>query len=299
MLALCQVFGGCCANVALLDAMVARGAHTTVVTFAQFAFVSVAAYPANISPQHSYSTAWLAPPRAPLREWLVQVLLLFAISLASNWSFAYGISMPVFIVLRLLAAAVTMLVGWCLGRRYSTRQVAACGAILAGVLVCTFPGGGGAASSAASGAASSAASGAALVLVATVLLALQGFHSEHLNRRYAARWQESLFYTHVLALPLFAAVWPQISAEWRQLDASQWAALALNVALQFVCISGVNKLTTTRPALSVAVVLLVRKVASLLVSVWWFNHQVTARGLVGAAMVFGGAAMYSTKKKTH
>jgi UDP-xylose/UDP-N-acetylglucosamine transporter B4 len=286
MLALCQVFGGCCANVALLDAMVARGAHTTVVTFAQFVFVSVAAYPANISPHHSYTTAWLAPPRVPLREWLVQVLLLFAISLASNWCFAYGISMPVFIVLRLLAAAVTMVVGWCLGRRYPRRQVAACAVILAGVLVCTFPGGG------------AAATGAALVLGATVLLALQGFHSERLNRRYAARWQESLFYTHVLALPLFAAVWPQISAEWRQLNASLCAALALNVALQFVCISGVNKLTTTSPALSVVVVLLVRKVASLLISLWWFNHRLTARGLVGAAMVFGGAALYSTKTKT-
>jgi UDP-xylose/UDP-N-acetylglucosamine transporter B4 len=214
------------------------------------------------------------------------VLLLFAISLASNWCFAYGISMPVFIVLRLLAAAVTMVVGWCLGRRYPRRQVAACAVILAGVLVCTFPGGG------------AAATGAALVLGATVLLALQGFHSERLNRRYAARWQESLFYTHVLALPLFAAVWPQISAEWRQLNASLCAALALNVALQFVCISGVNKLTTTSPALSVVVVLLVRKVASLLISLWWFNHRLTARGLVGAAMVFGGAALYSTKTKT-
>lgn len=68
--------------------------------------------------------------------------------------------------------------------------------------------------------------------------------------------------------------------------------LILNGITQIACISGVHHLSTQTSALTVSIVLNVRKVVSLLLSIYLFGNQLPAGVLFGAAVVFIGGGIY-------
>lgn len=79
--------------------------------------------------------------------------------------------------------------------------------------------------------------------------------------------------------------------------------LVLNALTQYLCISGVNQLSSLSSSLTVGIVLNIRKLVSLLLSICLFGNDLPVGVLVGAAVVFVGGAMYAlpngpTKKKT-
>ncbi|KAF5372002.1 hypothetical protein D9615_008100 [Tricholomella constricta] len=153
-------------------------------------------------------------------------------------------------------------------------------------------------------------------------------------------WQESMFYLHFLALPLFFSVRYDILAQITAVNAgprilfsipirnpspsiapylphnssffslskagtSTTAGLALPVAYlslllntftQLLCIAGVNRLTTRVSALSVTLVLVVRKAVSLVLSVvgvgmMGHGNGTGSEGEVDKRMMWAGAAM--------
>lgn len=69
--------------------------------------------------------------------------------------------------------------------------------------------------------------------------------------------------------------------------------LALNALTQYVCIRGVNVLSATTTALGVTIVLSMRKLASLLLSIWIFGNQLPPGVLLGATVVFGSAGLWA------
>lgn len=69
--------------------------------------------------------------------------------------------------------------------------------------------------------------------------------------------------------------------------------LLLNVVTQLVCVAGVNQLASTSTALSVSIVLNLRKFTSLVLSFVVFGHKLHAGLVVGAILVFVGAFWYS------
>jgi len=74
---------------------------------------------------------------------------------------------------------------------------------------------------------------------------------------------------------------------------SQLAYFVINVLTQYACIRGVNLLAATASALSVTIVLNVRKLVSLLMSIWLFGNKLSPGTLLGAVIVFGAGGMYS------
>ena len=69
--------------------------------------------------------------------------------------------------------------------------------------------------------------------------------------------------------------------------------LFLNATTQLLCIVGVNRLSAQSTSLTVSIVLNIRKLASLLLSIWLFGNQLPLGVMVGAAIVFVGGGLYA------
>lgn len=159
--------------------------------------------------------------------------------------------------------------------------------------------------------------GLLIIFVAQVLSAIMGMYTEATYRKYGPQWKENLFYSHILSLPLFLPFAPSM---WRNLRVlskstpldlyipfaqplqpvqvpSQLAYLAANVLTQYACIRGVNLLAANASALTVTIILSIRKLVSLLLSIWLFGNTLTASTLLSAAVVFGAAGLYSVAPK--
>jgi dolichyl-phosphate-mannose-protein mannosyltransferase len=68
--------------------------------------------------------------------------------------------------------------------------------------------------------------------------------------------------------------------------------LTANALTQLLCITGVNMLSANTSAVTVTIVLNIRKLVSFLLSIWLFGNQMSGLMKVGAAMVFGAGALY-------
>ena len=163
--------------------------------------------------------------------------------------------------------------------------------------------------------------GLAILFVAQVLSAIMGLYTEETYREYGPHWKENLFYSHLLALPLFTPFLPSMYRQLLKLAASQplglpaydsithlpaevqkglgaihlpsqLVYLVMNVLTQYACIRGVNLLASASSALTVTIVLNVRKLVSLLLSIWLFGNRLAVGTLIGAFIVFFAGGMY-------
>jgi len=133
-------------------------------------------------------------------------------------------------------------------------------------------------------------------------------------------WQESMFYLHFLALPLFFIIRHDLTVQAKTLLTSQarvstfsvplaavqftlpavLPALLANTLTQLLCTAGVNRLTTRVPALTVTLILVVRKAVSLVLSVVLFDGSDVTWGMLwsGAFLVFAGTVGYTLSGRT-
>lgn len=157
-----------------------------------------------------------------------------------------------------------------------------------------------------------------------------GLYTEETYRQYGPQWKENLFYSHLLSLPLFLPFLPTLVRQFLRLAnspalalprrpseitvsnlpdsvrqnlgriyiPSQVAYLALNVLTQYACIRGVNLLAAASSALTVTIVLNIRKLVSLLLSIWLFGNRLATGTLAGAIVVFSAGALYSLDSRT-
>ena len=119
-----------------------------------------------------------------------------------------------------------------------------------------------------------------------------GLYTEETYREYGPQWKENLFYSHLLSLPLFLPFLPSLVRQFMRLAASppltlslaklvgyetlpqhvqssldvvrvpsQLAYLVVNVLTQYACIRGVNLLAAASTALTVTIVLNIRKLS--------------------------------------
>lgn len=151
-----------------------------------------------------------------------------------------------------------------------------------------------------------------------------GLYTEETYKQYGPHWKENLFYSHLLALPLFIPFLPAMERQFEKLAASpplglpkrellarlpvdvlssvdklhvpsQLAYMVINVLTQYACIRGVNLLASAASALTVTIVLNIRKLVSLLLSIWLFGNKLSPGTLIGACIVFGSGALYGLK----
>ena len=125
-------------------------------------------------------------------------------------------------------------------------------------------------------------------------------------------WEESMFYLHFLSLPVFFSVRRDLAVQAKQLFTNVTTfhapvvaaritlptvlpALLANTLTQLLCAAGVNRLTTRVPALTVTLVLVVRKAISLVLSVLLFDGASVTWGMLwgGAFLVFAGTVVYT------
>lgn len=148
-----------------------------------------------------------------------------------------------------------------------------------------------------------------------------GLYTEETYKQYGPHWKENLFYSHLLALPLFLPFLPSMRRQFFKLAASpplglpnydsisslpielrkgldtiyipsQLVYLVMNVLTQYACIRGVNLLAASASALTVTIVLNVRKLVSLLLSIWLFGNMLSPGTLMGAFIVFASGGLY-------
>lgn len=174
------------------------------------------------------------------------------------------------------------------------------------------------------------AQGLGILLVAQFFSAYQGAYTEDTYAMYKASWTENLFYSHVLSLPFFVPLAGSLHNQYRKLAATPHVNvrqyllddrdgksnltmntsilellstsietlpqgllfLLTNAVTQLACISGVNLLSAKSSAVTVTIVLNIRKLVSFIMSTLLFGHQLNAKMVIGSALVFGSGALY-------
>ena len=171
--------------------------------------------------------------------------------------------------------------------------------------------------------------GLIILLVAQFLSAWMGAYTEDTHAMYGANWTENLFYMHFLCLPLFLPLAGTLREQYARLatstqfkepivdDASRTLGtsqvhtrstqilesvlenvpqgiffLMVNTMTQIVCISGVNLLSAKSSAVTVTIVLNIRKLVSFILSTILFGHELSGKMILGSTIVFGSGALY-------
>ncbi|TVY44742.1 UDP-N-acetylglucosamine transporter [Lachnellula occidentalis] len=328
------IFGGCCSNVFALEAIVKKRyaplsktlvdtnadiTKGTLLTFVQFLFVAVTGYISQFD--RNRAPLFLKPNRVPIRRWMINILLFFTINVLNNHAFSYNISVPIHIILRSGGSITTLAAGYIWGKRFSRIQVFAVTLLTVGVVIAAWSDQQSKKGLETSQSLPPFSTGLAILFVAQVLSAIMGLYTEETYKEYGPHWKENLFYSHLLALPLFIPFLPNMHRQFLKLAASaplglpayeflnnlpielrsgldkihipsQLAYLVTNVLTQYACIRGVNLLASAASALTVTIVLNVRKLVSLLLSIWLFGNRLSPGTLIGASIVFFAGGMY-------
>lgn len=291
----------------------------TLITFLHFFFTMLLALPSQID----LKAGRVKKNVVPMKRWAVQVVLYATTSLLNNVAFAYDVPMPVHIIFRSGGLVVNMIMGWLIRRRrYSLVQIVSVVLVTGGVILATLstsppPPPSSSPSSKLQRQTESKAQvsqygvGIGLLFLALVLSSLMGIWQEITFSKYGKdNWQESIFYSHLLSLPLLGLRGKDLQREWAMARTSTTVyypvlgvhlpsmlpLLALNVVTQLACINGVNRLTSRVSSVGVTLVLVVRKAVSLAISVLLVGGSRGAdlRLLVlGAAAVFAGTVGYT------
>jgi solute carrier family 35 (UDP-xylose/UDP-N-acetylglucosamine transporter), member B4 len=169
--------------------------------------------------------------------------------------------------------------------------------------------------------------GLSILIGAQFLSAYMGAYVEDVFAAHGASWTENLFYSHFLSLPLFLPISKTLQQQYKMLAATpsfdvdglirQRAPfglghpaildalrpllegfpqgllfLLINALTQLACISGVNLLSSKSSAVTVTIVLNIRKLVSFIFSTILFGHHLSGKMILGSTLVFGSGALY-------
>ncbi|KAL4947434.1 UAA transporter [Aspergillus filifer] len=222
------IFGGCCANVFALEAIVKDLPRSgPLITFAQFILTALFMSPDFISLSAGSRLFSLKHRSIPLRSWFIYTAFFISVNLLNNWAFAYRISVPLHIILRSGGPVASIAVGYFYaGRRYSRVQILAVALLTFGVVTSAL------ADAQAKGQSiqigvdddfsiMGTLVGFTILALAMLLSAFQGIYADRLYETYGrSHWKEALFYSHMLSLPLFFPTFPQLLSQWREMNSS-------------------------------------------------------------------------------
>ncbi len=330
------IFGGCCANVFALEAIIKSAPQSgTLITASQFVLTGLFTLPSHVDLSRGLRNLYLRPRAIPFRTWLIYTAFFLTINILNNAAFGYKISVPLHIILRSAGPVATMGVGYSYGRRYTKVQIIAVFLLFLGVVQAAI------ADAQAKGAQISLLStgspepgrtntefwtGFGILYLALMLSAIMGVFTDRTYAKYGrGHTQENLFYSHTLSLPFFLLRWPELRTQSAALISSpsfssyvssagpdtfpfvqvswfhilmsriptQLVFLLMNASTQYLCIKGVNQLSARSSSLTVGIVLNIRKLVSLLLSIWLFGNKLAPGVLIGAAIVFIGGGLYA------
>lgn len=323
---------GCCSNVITFEKLIHYSSEiTTLITFSQYLFIfgCVSLYLRHtsywtkrkeIEEQKRSKEKDLDAASGFGYQFFIPVLSQVVTGYLGNLVFHFDLSMPTHIIFRSSGTAMTLLLGWAFwGKHYSFEKIVGSSLIAVGTVVFTLD-----TRSASDAAAEAVVDGASngdgskkitrmigisILLLTTIIGSVtslckeQWYQSGSGGRR--PEWKEVLYYNYFYGLIIYVLLLPQVASEFGKLraaiagapDTSQIgytaATFLMNWITQLCCILGVNALVFRISALSLTIVLLVRRFLSLMLSIYFFDNPVSFVGYVGAACVFAGAITYS------
>jgi UDP-xylose/UDP-N-acetylglucosamine transporter B4 len=327
------IFGGCCSNFYALEELVRsvpQSGH--LVTLSQFIFVSLLGLPSHLSFIKIGGITLpngLKPRAVPLSNWIVMVILFWSVSILNNWALGFSIPVPFHIIFRSGSLMVSMLMGFLFfSRTFSVGKIFGVAIVTAGIVLSSL-----ASANATIGGLENTSeflTGIFILVVALIISCLLGQYQQFVYAKYGKHWAEGLFYMHFLGLPPFLVFYRDIYQVLLEYNSSSpisigewiefalpghlseaiyfgiggeflrsvflpklWFFLILNTVTQYICISGVSKLTSMTSSVTVNLVLSIRKFVSLFLSIIIFNNTFTAGNIIGAICVFAGTAIYS------
>lgn len=324
IIALYLVFGGCCFNVITLESILkVQKKCGRLITLIQFIFIASEGLVRNITfhnpiKERKFPIS-LKPRKAPLYKWMVMVILFFVSSVLNNLVFEYHISIPVHIIFRSSSIIMNMLMSWLiLKRRYSLQQILAICTVTFGLIVTTL-------SSAKDQGKTETHDtnlkewiiGITILVFSSFTGSLMGIYQEYMFKKYPGTWKECLFYNHLLSVPIFLVFLPQIKEQWHLFQTSPknrigyylpipylpsyisnlkiqgvWLLVVANIITQYICVSGVQKLSSLCSSVTLNLILNIRKFISLLISVIFFDNPFSLWSWFGSVFVFLGVVWY-------
>lgn len=257
--------------------------------------------------------------KIPLPYYMIMVLIFFLVSVLNNKALGYNISLPFHMIFRSGSLLANMLLGAAiLKKRYSMSQFASVLLLTVGVFLAT--------TASASQVKQAKATelepaidytmwmiGVSMLLAALLLSSTLGLYQEWLYSFYGKEnYRESMFYSHILAIPFFGLFYKEITTHIGIYSASApytlpylnvtlpilWWYLIINVITQYICIRGVFTLGgKTGSSLTSTLVISVRKFVSLVISVVYFGNPFSALHWFSTALVFAGTILYTFAPK--
>ncbi|CAJ0572592.1 unnamed protein product, partial [Mesorhabditis spiculigera] len=275
-----------------------------LMTFANFFFISLVGL---VTTKKFFTVR----NQIPLSGYFWVVATFFVVNVVNNQALNYHVPVPLHIIFRSgsLLASLLLEVVW-RKKRYATRKYLSVFAITIGIIVCTL-----ATSSKGSEGLSSEqiakhyvewSIGIGMLVFALFASAFLAIKQQQMYGIYGKHVDEAMFVTHFYSLPFFAFMWSDIlkavdifngsapfSAAGIQLPFPKlWVMLAITCLLQYLCIRYVYKLNASVEALTVTLVVTLRKFLSLIVSIIVYQNPFTTMHWVGTALVFGGTMFF-------
>lgn len=309
--ALCSVFIFCCSNVYLLEVLIREDPGVgNLIVFFQFAFLSVH----GLVFTSKFGTV---RRHIPLRKYATLVLLFFVSSIANNYVFNFHIPMPLHMVFRSGSLLANMALGIIiLDKKYDFWKYASVGMITVGIIVFTVQSGAQVKEKSQNSKLTEVENEAAesedlfwwfvgiFILTFTLFLSARiGLFQETLYQKYGKHAREALFYTHVLPLPMFALIFPNIWNHWVTSGQSEPMFgdgisttrfyLLINSLSQCLCVGSVYFLTAECSSLTVTLTVTLRKFVSLVFSILYFKHPFTLGHWSGTLLIFIGTLIFT------
>lgn len=305
IIAIVLVFVACCFNVMSLEILVKFSSSSSqLITFSQFFFISCYGF-VTVSKFGTQKSS------VPLKEYFLTVILFYTSSITGNAALGCNIAMPIQMIFKSGSVLASLALGvLLLKRRYNVSKYIAVAMITIGISMCLLISAGGKnpqASTEEPGSLLLWFFGIVLLLSSLFLGARLGISQEQISLKYGKHPNEMLYYSHVLALPAFVFFTKSIINEVDVFNKAElyhlpvigvsipyiWIYLAANVFTQFVCIKSVYTLASEMSALTVTVLLTLRKFTSLVISIVYFQNPFTLYHWVGSVFVFAGTLLFS------
>nr|CCC94289.1 conserved hypothetical protein [Trypanosoma congolense IL3000] len=286
------------------------------------------------SPSGGFRVLSLRLRRRRLLAWhkLLVGVSAWVMSVSANLVFNMYISIPVHATFRSLPLLMNMLVGFLfMKKRYTVSQVMCGSTITLGLVLLTVEKSrrtSGASPNSGGGSQPSHeyfwwVCGIAILFFTTVLSTALSLLQEHMydtarrrekeleagNKRSDASveealamaapapspmWAEALFFSHAVGIPLFFLQPHRLLVEFASVSPDDYVNFLLNAITQFMCVMGVYVVNSQTSALTLVLILTLRKLGTFTLSVIYFEHwhHFTATEWLAMFAALGASALY-------
>ncbi|XP_017877667.1 UDP-xylose and UDP-N-acetylglucosamine transporter [Ceratina calcarata] len=308
--AIASVFLGCCSNVVFLELLVKDDPGSgNLITFSQFLFISLEGFIFT-------SKCGTVKPKIGIKDYFLLVTMFFIANVCNNYAFDFNIPMPLHMIFRAGSLIANMVMSiMILKKSYAFSKYLSVFMITMGIAICTVVSSKEIKSIQSKNAEQKVttpwddffwwALGIALLTVALFVSARMGIYQEVLHKKYGKQPKEALYYTHLLPLPFFLTLAPNIWEHLKYAVASDPLSIVHfqvpklivyligNILSQYLCISSVFVLTSECSSLTVTLVITLRKFLSLIFSIIYFQNPFTIYHWTGTVLVFVGTMIFT------